>query len=135
LTLMRAYLTPRLRLSAFAVMAGLAPAIHAAPPAARLGRTAVKCAFFAARRRSDNRLPSHQFDVLAAWIAGTSPAMTMEVAGCLNEIAGRNASERQFLAQKRNPSYHLRMTHFRAYNPGARIPQPRGARKLEKNFI
>jgi hypothetical protein len=42
---MRAYLTPRLRLSAFAVMAGLAPAIHAAPPAARLGRTAVKVLF------------------------------------------------------------------------------------------
>jgi hypothetical protein len=67
--------------------------------------------------------------------------MTVEVAGRPNE-ADRNASERQFLAQKRNLSYHLLMTSFpnstivRVRKSGrgaiARIPQPGGARKLEK---
>ena len=84
----------------------------AAAAAAQLGKIAVKVLFSLQRRQSYNRLPSHQFDVLAAWMAGTSPAMTMEVAGRPNEVADRNASERQFLAQKRNLSYHLRMTSF-----------------------
>jgi hypothetical protein len=61
--------------------------------------------------------------VLAAWIAGTSSAMTMEVAGRPNEVADRN-SERQFLAQKRNRSYHLRMTLI----PSSTIVRERKAR-------